>query len=154
MAEAVDNKKDKLGDGSVNGSDNRYRGRIVAIDSAGVARVTLLDGELKCTGCAIASACGSRPAGREVVVPLDGVPRRVGEEVTLECPPSSSSRAMTLGIVVPTVILAALSGLLYLAGIDDTLTAIIALCAVAVYYLVLLLLRKKINRRLRWRIVD
>lgn len=108
-----------------------------------------------CDGCAIASACGSRPSGSIVIAFIpEGVSLGINDRVKVKCPPLSPLSSMKWGLVYPCILLITITVALHIAGVGSSTAAGLSLGGVAVYYLLLLLLRLILKNRFKWQIVS
>ena len=101
-----------------------------------------------CSECHAAGLCGMGDmAEKAVEVPTDPYTRRqVGDEVEVLLKASMGFKAVYLAYLIPLlIILAVILGLLAL-GVSEVISALSGLGAVAVYYLVLWLCRKKLQK--------
>lgn len=132
---------------------NTYSATVESIDGQ-YATVTLRD-EPKCDGCAIASACGTRPYGRVVkaVMPSPG-DVKPGDRVMVKCPPSPSRMATRLWVVYPALLLIVATLLLDLIGLSDQQVAAWSLATVAVYYPAIFFLTKTTTKKTPWKIIS
>lgn len=111
-----------------------------------------------CSGCAVRSLC--HPVGKssettEITVSAESMRQHPvpGMHVEIGLPASERYKAIITALGIPCALLAAVAITLPAAGIGQETSALCALCAVAVYYGVLYLMRRKVNDRFRWRII-
>ena len=104
--------------------------------------------ESACSACHAKGLCGVSESRTKVVqLPTRGWDDyKVGDEVQLVLKSSMGHRAVWLAYVIPLfILLAVMLGLLE-AGVRDIVSAGVAVAAIAVYYFVLWLCRKKLQK--------
>lgn len=104
--------------------------------------------ESACSACHAKGLCGVSESRTKVVqLPTRGWDGyKVGDEVQLVLKSSMGHRAVWLAYVIPLfILLAVMLGLLE-AGVRDIVSAGVAVTAIAVYYFVLWLCRKKLQK--------
>ena len=123
-----------------------HSGRIVEI-SPEFTSVEIVS-ESACSACHAKGLCGVSESRTKVVqLPTRGWDGyKVGDEVQLVLKSSMGHRAVWLAYVIPLfILLAVMLGLLE-AGVRDIVSAGVAVTAIAVYYFVLWLCRKKLQK--------
>lgn len=123
-----------------------HSGRIVEI-SPEFTSVEIVS-ESACSACHAKGLCGVSESRTKVVqLPTRGWDDyKVGDEVQLVLKSSMGHRAVWLAYVIPLfILLAVMLGLLE-AGVRDIVSAGVAVAAIAVYYFVLWLCRKKLQK--------
>ena len=101
-----------------------------------------------CSACHAKGVCGVS----EEQVKLIGVPtdpytlRNVGDEVLVVLRRSMGLKAVWISYVIPLLILMILILTLSAVGLHEVYTGLISICAVAVYYLVIYLLRDRLAK--------
>lgn len=109
-----------------------------------------------CEACRLAGCCGGSygsPAATITVSCRDTAAYRVGQSVTVETSPRMIEKAMVWAFIIPLVILV---GCIFLFNntSDPTLGAAIGLVAVAAYFLLMRVVRRKLAKHLRWRLKE
>ena len=101
-----------------------------------------------CSSCSAKGLCNASESKEKLIdVYQSQVPCRVGEEVVVCGTTSMGMRAVFLAFGIPLLILlAALFVSMRMTGDDALLAAVIALCAVVPYYLIIYLCKDKLDR--------
>ena len=101
-----------------------------------------------CSSCSAKGLCNASESKEKLIdVYQFQVPCRVGEEVVVCGTTSMGMRAVFLAFGIPLLILlAALFVSMRMTGDDALLSAVIALCAVVPYYLIIYLCKDKLDR--------
>lgn len=122
-----------------------HRGKIVDI----TPEFTTVDiiSESACSACHAKSLCTlSESKTKQVVVPTRGwIPFEPGEEVNVQLKATMGLKAVWLAYVVPLFILLAVLLGLHAAGLGELASGLSSIGAVALYYLVIWLFRKKLQ---------
>ena len=107
-----------------------------------------------CNGCMIASVCSlpTMTTLSDVISPEKKIP--TGEKVIIEPIKSTPWNAIIITFLIPLiVVLALVVGLSYI-GVAQWIQAVGALVFFSVYFLILYFLRKKLEEKLRWHIIE
>ena len=114
-----------------------------------------------CAGCAVKSICSPIEKGPGAVVVEAAIPSEeptrkfnVGDKVTIAISTSGRMRAVGLSLAVPCLLLLLCTLSAINLGISQLTAAASGLTAVAVYYLMLYLLRKHIFANPRWIVTE
>ena len=101
-----------------------------------------------CSSCSAKGLCNASESKEKLIdVYQSQVPCRVGEEVVVCGTTSMGMRAVFLAFGIPLLILlASLFVSMRMTGDDALLSAVIALCAVVPYYLIIYLCKDKLDR--------
>lgn len=119
-------------------------GKIVAID-ADFITVEIV-AESACATCHAAGMCGTADATHKAItVPATVGNWAVGQEVQVLLRRSMGFKAVWLAYAIPLAVLLAVLLGLNAAGVDELASGLVAIGAVALYYLVLLLFRDKLR---------
>ena len=126
------------------GGEISHIGEIVAIEPDFIT--VKIVSESACSHCHAAAFCGTADAAEKLVsVPFSLGDWSVGQKVNVLLKRSMGFKAVWLAYAIPLVVLlAVLLGLLSV-GLGELPSALAAIGAVALYYLVLLLLRDKLR---------
>ncbi len=127
-----------------NPNDITHRGRVVEVHEGAVSVVIIA--QAACGSCRVKGACGMGERAEKIFfVSTDGFyAYRVGEEVELSISRAMGLKAAAVMYVVPMLLmLGTLIGATK-AGVNEALAALLTLGALAGYYILLYLLRKKI----------
>lgn len=100
-----------------------------------------------CSSCHAASLCSAAEAVRkDITVPTDPLhPCHVGEEVEVVLSRSMGMKAVWISYVIPLAILLILVVSLSIVNVHELLAGAAAVGAVALYYLVIYLMRKRLS---------
>lgn len=119
-------------------------GKIVAID-ADFITVEIV-AESACATCHAAGMCGTADATHKAItVPANVGNWAVGQEVQVLLKRSMGFKAVWLAYAIPLAVLLAVLLGLNAAGVGELASGLVAIGAVALYYLVLLLFRDKLR---------
>ena len=119
-------------------------GKIVAID-ADFITVEIV-AESACTTCHAAGMCGTADATHKAItVPATVGNWAVGQEVQVLLKRSMGFKAVWLAYAIPLAVLLAVLLGLNATGVGELASGLVAIGAVALYYLVLLLFRDKLR---------
>ena len=134
-------------------SENITHTGIVQAVADGRVSVRILQASA-CSSCAAARLCRSSESKEKIIeaqLPA-ALQLSVGDSVTLVGTVRQSTLAVVLAYLIPLVVLlAALFGAVG-CGLSELESAGVALCAVAVYYLVLYACRERVSRQLSFRV--
>jgi positive regulator of sigma E activity len=107
-----------------------------------------ISSESACASCHAKGACTAADQQEKYVdVPMQGVAYSPGESVRVQVARHLGYRAVALGYIYPFLILMAVLVGLNVAGMSELKAGLIALLTLPPYYLILLLARKRIERR-------
>ncbi len=113
----------------------------------------LLDSETDCSGCAIASFCGQSKATPIEIVTSRASDYAVGQKVIVSVSVSSRYRALTICILLPLFAMMLTVVAASLCGASDLMIALLSLGAIMVCFLLIWLLRHRLDNSVRWRLV-
>ena len=106
-----------------------------------------------CSTCAAGSSCSmSEQAEKKIVVRNCNVPVEKGERVMLVMHASTGLKSAFIAYVLPIILLVAGVGLSSAFALPEGLAALIGLSAVLLYYFILFLMRRVLEKRLTIRI--
>ena len=130
-----------------------HTGTVVST-TADTVIVRIHDGADKCGGCSIKFMCnGAGDDNPRIKVPVrNGEKFACGEEVRLFISDSKQYSATLIALVLPCIALAAGVALAALAGLDEGLSALAGLLFVSIYFIVLYMMRKRVNKKFTWTI--
>lgn len=122
-----------------------HKGTITAIDAA-VTQVRILQ-STACAQCHAKGMCGVSEGQEKIIeVPTDAAALYdVGDEVEVALKRTMGMKAVWIAYVVPLIVLMAAIGVTSLCGCGELLSGLVAIAAVAVYYLVIFLCRKNLK---------
>ena len=139
---------------SLGGESERHPGTVVGILPGKVqVRIARLSG---CASCASRADCGLTEQ-KDMVIPVR-TPRwqeyHVGDKVTVCVGSGKGLQAVFIAYILPAVILVAGLTLTLLAGCSEPLSTLIALGADALYFGILYLCRRNLDRRFDFHLED
>lgn len=110
--------------------------------------------ESACATCKVRSACGMSETEEKVVTIFtsDAPAYREGEQVMVSVTRNMGLRAVFLAYVVPFLVLLASLLILLEAGLSEAAAGLISLGILALYYIVLWLMRRRIEREINFNI--
>lgn len=128
-------------------TDVEHRGLVTAV---GRNQLTVNVNDSKsCGGCAVAAFCGQKSDRGDVTIDVaDAAAFAVGDHVRFEPSRASQQRGIVMAFVAPLVLLLACVLALIEWGVDQGVSVLCGLGALAVYYLMLYLGRNRI--KLKW----
>ncbi|WP_281670957.1 SoxR reducing system RseC family protein [Rikenella microfusus] len=123
--------------------------------SATVVRVDTSEIEVEvcrpeaCAACKAKSVCSEGGGqGRRMTLANDGQGYRVGEQVTLVMRRSSGLKAVVIAYLAPVALIVAVLLGFQTAGVNETSAALLTLAILVLYFIIVRLLRGRINREL------
>lgn len=125
----------------------RHKGIVDSIEGK-CARVRILQTSA-CSTCKVASRCNASES-KEKIVDVADISQHgslaVGDEVVVSTSTSAVRRALMIGFGLPFVVMVA--ALLIAMGVtaDETLSALIAMASLVVYYLIIYMVRDRLGR--------
>ena len=129
-----------------------HKGIVLSINGERID-VSILS-ESACATCKVKSACGMSET-EETVVSIfthDAPAYRVGEQVVVSVTRNMGLRAVFLAYVVPFLVLLVSLLVLLEAGLSEAAAGLISLGVLALYYIVLWLMRRRIEREINFNI--
>lgn len=122
-----------------------HKGIVVASDPY-VTRVEIIR-ESACSACHAKGLCGYSESEKKIVdVATDPLAlHNVGDEVELCMKRTMGMKAVWISYVIPLVIMMAVILALSLAEVEELATGLAAIAAVALYYLVILMMRSRLS---------
>lgn len=125
--------------------DVSHKGKVVAVSSTGV-RVEIIS-QSACSSCHAAGLCSmSEAVKKEIDVPAQpGEEYHVGDDVKVILGSDMGMKAVVLAYVIPLALLLVVCISLTYTGMGELYAGLAGLGAVAVYYFVLYLMRKRVS---------
>ena len=129
-----------------------HKGIVLSINGERID-VSILS-ESACATCKVKSACGMSETEEKVVSIFthDAPAYRVGEQVVVSVTRNMGLRAVFLAYVVPFLVLLVSLLVLLEAGLSEAAAGLISLGVLALYYIVLWLMRRRIEREINFNI--
>jgi sigma-E factor negative regulatory protein RseC len=107
----------------------------------------LITSESACSGCHAENAC-TLAGSKEKIVEVKGVfGVKTGDPVIVTMKQASGYKALTLGYLIPLLIVLFTLIILIASGLSELISGLSAICILVPYYGVLYLLREKINEK-------
>lgn len=117
----------------------------------GTAEVEIITGSA-CSGCHARSACSLGNTEVRVINVKSDALLQQGDRVTVVMEQSQGFRALTIGYVIPFVVLMVVFTLLTLAHAGELTSALLSFAALGVYYLAVWIMREKVERKFEFKI--
>lgn len=134
-------------------SDIRHDGIVSAINGRHI-QVRILQTSA-CGGCKIASRCSASEMKEKTVdVFADSASYRVGQEVVVSTTQIVARRALLLGFALPLALLLTVLLSMFLMGYDEVYAGLVALLSLFPYYVLLWLLRSRVERSVSFAIAS
>lgn len=99
-----------------------------------------------CAGCAASKICDVSEAQEKIITTIRNIDVKAGEEVDVIMSQTQGFRALFLGYILPFLIIMLLLITLTSLGVAELIAGIIAIGSLLPYYLVIYLLRDKIDK--------
>ena len=122
----------------------------------GIVRVRILQTSA-CAHCKVASHCNAAEAKEKILdvrCEKDSNRYEVGQKVTIATSSSAVGRAMTVGFVLPFIVMVASLLLVLTFTGNEQLAALMAVLALIPYYLIVYLLRRQLSKGVVFTIED
>ena len=126
---------------------NKIRQKAIVKDITETEFVLEVCSEEACAACKAKSACymGSGDASRTVVVANDSRPLRIGQQVCVSLRRTAGMKAVLVAYAVPIIVIVASLLVLQAAKVNELGSGLITLGVLALYYIVLRLVRGKLD---------
>lgn len=128
-----------------------HDGVVIRADGNGVVEVSINPGTA-CSGCHAKSACGMGAGEEKIITVKTTNTYKTGEVVTITMDQSQGTRAVIIGYVLPFIVLIAVFVSLTLTNAGELISCLGAFAALGFYYLVIWLLRARIEKRFTFKI--
>lgn len=128
-----------------------HEGVVIKASGDGTADVDIITGSA-CSGCHAKSACSLGNTDVKTITVKSDAVLRPGDRVIVTMEQSQGFRALAIGYVLPFIVLIAAFAVLIIAGAGELLTALLSLASVALYYVVVFMLRKRIEQKFEFKI--
>jgi len=130
----------------------RHEGIVESIEGEHI-RVRIIQ-HSACSVCKVASHCTASESKEKVVDVYNSrhTDLHIGDAVTISTSVHSAGKALLLGFGIPLILVLATIAILLATGLDEGLTAIIALGTLVPYYLILWILRNHIAKTITFTI--
>lgn len=136
-----------MSSGKRNSEYIRHEAVIVSLEGRN-ARVQIVRPSA-CDSCDASRGCGVKK-GKKIVVDITDdrlSEHKVGDVVSIEMSSSAGRRAVAVGFAVPLVVFVAVLLAMHSSGSSDGFSAVVGLCSLVVYYLIIYILRVTLERR-------
>jgi sigma-E factor negative regulatory protein RseC len=128
-----------------------HEGRVLRVPDEGTAEIEIQVSEA-CGGCHARSVCSAGKSETKIITAKSSSPLRPGDLVTVEMRLSQGFRALTIGYILPFLVLIASFVAAYIAGTGELVSALLSFAAVGGYYLLIWLLRGRIGEKFEFKI--
>lgn len=120
----------------------------------GAVKVHVGDGGDKCGGCSVKFMCKPNgDSGSIIEIPVkNSTEYTEGQHVRITLSDNKQYSATLIAMVLPCIALCLGVAIAYFAGLDEGLCALSGLFSTGLYFGILYLLRKSVNRRFLWNI--
>ncbi len=107
----------------------------------------LIISESACSGCHAEGLCSMANSKEKNVEVKGNFNVKEGDQVTVTLEQSAGYRALLLGYLIPLLLVLAILIIMISAGAGELVSGILAIASLLPYYLILYLLREKINEK-------
>jgi positive regulator of sigma E activity len=128
-----------------------HEGVVTKANGDGVVEVTITAGSA-CSGCHAQSACGMGSSEKKVISVKSLKSYKPGEIVTVIMEQAQGIKAVIIGYVLPFAVLIAVFIAMTIAHAGELLSAHVSFASLGFYYIVVWLLRERINRKFTFKI--
>jgi len=128
-----------------------HEGKVLSVPGNGTAEVEILVSGA-CSGCHAKSVCSAGTSEAKVITVKSNPSVRPGDSVTVEMKLSQGFRALTIGYIIPFLVLVATFGVATAAGAGELVSALLSFLAIGVYYLFIYLFRSIIGEKFEFNI--
>ena len=128
-----------------------HEGIVLKAPGDGTADVEIVTGSA-CSGCHAKSACSLGDSDVRVINVRSDEKLSPGDKVTVVMEQSQGFRALAIGYLVPFLVLIAVFTVLTVAGAGELSSALLSFASLAVYYLIVWLLRGRIEKKFEFKI--
>jgi sigma-E factor negative regulatory protein RseC len=130
-----------------------HDGIVLRVPGDGTIDVEIITGNA-CSSCNAKSVCALGDTETRIITVKNNAPLHPGDHVTVVMEQSQGFRALAIGYIIPFIVLIAAFVLLTVTGAGELAAALLSFVVLAVYYLMVWLLRKRIDRRFEFKIKD
>lgn len=128
-----------------------HDGVVIRADGDGVVEVNIVAGTA-CSGCHAKSACGIGSSEEKTISVSTTNTYKPGEKVIVTMDQNQGTTAVLIGYVLPFIVLISAFIILFIAGAGELISCLASFAALGVYYLVIWLLRKSIEKKFTFKI--
>ncbi len=129
-----------------------YLGNIKHIDGDTITVAVEVDHKA-CSSCQVKSACGiGQEEGKLIEVEQEGHDWHVGDRVRICAEQATRNKAVFWAYLLPFLMLVGTVVLSFLLFRNDGITALLSLCTIVIYYVILYRLRERFKRTLSFRL--
>jgi len=128
-----------------------HEGVVIKSAGDGVVEVSINAGSA-CSGCHAKSACGMGSDTQKIIFIKTTKNYNPGDNVTVTMEQSQGIRAVTIGYILPFVVLITVFIGLTAGGAGELLSALFSFASIGIYYLVVWLMRRKIDENFTFKI--
>lgn len=128
-----------------------HEGVVTRASGDGTAEVEIITGSA-CSGCHAKSVCSAGESDARIITVKSEAPLSTGDRVTVVMELSQGFRALTIGYMIPLILLIVTFMILTIAGAGELTSAMLSFLVVALYYLAVWLLRSRIDKKFEFKI--
>ena len=128
-----------------------HEGLVIKVPGDGTAEVEIIVAEA-CGTCHAKSVCSAGKADTKTITVKCGASITPGDHVTVVMQQSQGFRALTIGYIIPFIVLITAFVLCTIVGVGELVSALLSFAALGAYYFVIWLLRKKIEEKFEFKI--
>ena len=106
-----------------------------------------------CASCHSKGACGlSEVTQKNITAEKSNTEVKVGDKVIVTASTSNAMLSVLLAYIIPSALIIAMLTLLILSGFSETIAATLSLLTIAIYFLILYLLRNKFAKKIKFKV--
>ncbi len=130
-----------------------HEGIVLKAPGNGTAEVEILTGSA-CSGCHAKSACSLGNTESKIINVKSDAVLMPGEKVTISMELSQGYRALTIGYILPFIVLITVFIVMTVSGAGEMTSALVSFAAVALYYFIVWGQRKKVEEKFEFKLKD
>ena len=130
-----------------------HEGVVVKTSGNGFADIEIITGSA-CSGCHARSACSLGNTEVRIITVKHNAPLVTGEKVIVTMEQSQGFHALFLGYVLPFIVLIVVFTGLTVSGAGELASALLSFAALALYYMLVWVFRKNIEKKFEFKIKD
>lgn len=115
--------------------------------------IVTIQSQTACAGCHAKGACGmSEMTLKSITAEKPNEDIKIGDKVIVSASSQNAMLSVLLAYIVPSILMIAILALLVLTGVSEVLAATLSLTAMAVYFIVIYLLRNKFAKKIKFKV--
>lgn len=128
-----------------------HDGIVIKIDESHV--IVAIQNQSACSACHAKGACGlSEVTQKDITAEKPNVPLSIGDKVIVTASTRNATLSVLLAYVIPSILIITLLTLFVLGGFSEIIAASLTLLSVAVYFLILYLLRDTFAQKIKFKV--